>query len=93
MQQHRYKMTVEHIEDKNGHSINEKPMVFNMASHDDIAEILSKMQNSFDENTNMRLIVGLKLLGEVILENKNQPFFNQLDPHFREIMKVVKGKK
>ena len=36
--------------------------------------------------------VGLKLMGEVMLENKEHPLFAELKPHFMEIMKAVKWK-
>ena len=40
-----------------------------------------------------RFAVGLKLMGEVMLENKEHPLFAELKPHFMEMMKVIKGKK
>ena len=94
MKQHQYKITVQHISDKDGNSVNEPPLICDMHTHDNLAEILAKShQLDLSENDRLRLVLGLKLLGELILENKNQPLFNELLPHFGEIIKMVKGKK
>ncbi|MBP3220912.1 MAG: DUF3861 family protein [Neisseriaceae bacterium] len=94
MKQHQYKITVQHISDKDGNSVNEPPLICDMPTHDNLADILAKTDtNIVSGNDALRLALGLKLLGELILENKNQAFFKELSPHFGEIMKIVKGKK
>ena len=94
MKHHRYRITVEHIADKDGASVQEAPIVFETPSHDDIAQTVQRAQQGqgLDEATAQRMTVGLKLLGEVILEHRGHVFFDALGTHFREIMKAVKGK-
>ena len=94
MKQHHYTITVQHITDKDGNSVNEPPLICDMPTHDNLADILAKTDtNIVSGNDALRLALGLKLLGELILENKNQAFFNDLAVHFGEIMKIVKGRK
>ncbi|MBQ6657215.1 MAG: DUF3861 domain-containing protein [Ottowia sp.] len=94
MKHHRYRITVEHLADKEGAPAQEAPIVFEAPSHDDIAQTVQRAQQGqgLDEVTAQRMTVGLKLLGEVILENRSNAFFDALGTHFREIMKTVKGK-
>lgn len=94
MKHHRYRITVEHLADKEGAPVQEAPIVFEAPSHDDIAQTVQRAQQGqgLDEVTAQRMTVGLKLLGEVILENRSNAFFDALGTHFREIMKTVKGK-
>ena len=94
MKQHHYTITVQHMSDKDGNSVNEPPLICDMPTHDNLADILAKTDSTIvSGNDALRLALGLKLLGELILENKNQAFFKELSPHFGEIMKIVKGKK
>lgn len=94
MKHHRYRITVEHIADKDGAPVLEAPIVFDAPSHDDIALTVQRAQQGqgLDAAAAQRMVVGLKLLGEVILENRGQAFFDALGAHFKEIMKTVKGK-
>ncbi|MBR6975828.1 MAG: DUF3861 domain-containing protein [Ottowia sp.] len=94
MKHHRYRITVEHLADKDGAPVQEVPIVFEAPSHDDIAQTVQRAQQGqeLDEATAQRMVVGLKLLGEVILENRGNAFFDALGTHFRDIMKAVKGK-
>ncbi|MBR5941687.1 MAG: DUF3861 family protein [Neisseriaceae bacterium] len=54
---------------------------------------MKKNPHDFNQETATRFVIGLKLLGEVLLENRQHSFFSQFEPHFREIMHIVKGKK
>lgn len=96
MKQHHYKVTVERVLDAEGNAVNEEPLIFDMPSREKISDILAHFEENpqdFDKETIIRFVVGLRLVGEVLLENRKHPFFSQLEPHFREIMHTVKGKK
>ncbi|MGX2949909.1 DUF3861 domain-containing protein [Ursidibacter sp. B-7004-1] len=95
MKQHQYRIRVEYLADAKGNVVECEPLVFNAPNHDDIFQIIDKISQREDFTPEMaqRFIVGLKLMGEVMLENKNHALFDQLKPHFLEMMKIIKGKK
>ncbi|MBR1375754.1 MAG: DUF3861 domain-containing protein [Cardiobacteriaceae bacterium] len=96
MKQHHYRVTVERVLDADGNAVEEEALIFDMPSREKISDILAHYQEKpqdFEQETAVRFVVGLRLLGEVLLENRKHPFFSQLEPHFREIMHTVKSKK
>ena len=95
MKKHQYRVTVEHVADKEGNPIQREPLQFSAPNHDDSFEIVAriKQRGDMDEETAVRFAVGLKLFSETALENKDLPLFVVLKPHLTEIMQIVKGKK
>ena len=95
MKQHQYKITLEHLADHEGNIVEPKKIEFSAPNHDDIFAIIDKMKNKegVEEQMAQRFAVGLKLFSEVMIENRKNPLFEQLTPHFREMMKIIKGKK
>ena len=94
MKQHSYRITVEHLRDAKGEpSRYEAPLQFDVGNHDDIFEIVERVRRreDFNENTNTALAVGLKLFSEVMLENRGNPLFEDLMPHFSAFMKKLKS--
>ncbi len=93
MKQHQYHVTVQHLADAQGNpsSYTEK-IEFNTGNHDDLFIVLDRLQKAelFDEGTTKSFAVGLKLFGEVMLENKNNPLFKDFKPQFLEFMKNMK---
>lgn len=92
MKQHRYRITVEHVADAKGQPSTHEPLQFDAVSHDDIIAIARRMQGrgDFDANTAAQLAIGLKLFGEVVLENRALPMFAALRPQLSEFMKALK---
>lgn len=92
MKQHRYRVTVEHLADAKGAASTHEPLVFGAVSHDDIIAIARRMQarGDFDADTAAQLAVGIKLFGEIVLENRAEPMFAALRPHFSAFMKELK---
>ncbi|PJK09176.1 hypothetical protein CO614_01820 [Lysobacteraceae bacterium NML120232] len=95
MKQHQFRVTVEYLADADGHPVQSAPLQFNAPNHDNILEIVERIAQREDFTPEMaaRFAVGLKLMGEVMLENRTQPLFVELKPHFMEMMKIIKGKK
>ena len=94
MKQHHYKITVEHIADSKGQpSTYAAPMIFDAYNHDDLFKVLEKIQekNLFAEDKTKAFVVGLKLFGETLLENKANPLFKDFLPEFIEFMKKLKS--
>ena len=92
MKRHHYKVTLEHLADPEGNVPGVEPMQFEVMNHDDIFAMVEKLAGSgrFDGDTSRALVVGLKLFGEVMLENKQDPLFANLRPHFAEFMRELK---
>jgi hypothetical protein len=93
MKQHRYRITVEHLADAAGApATNEPPLQFDVGNHDDIFAIVERVRarGDFDAQTATAFAVGLKLFGEVMLEQRGHPLFAEFAPHFRDFMKRLK---
>lgn len=95
MKKHQFRITLEHTADKDGTPVADEPLVFQVPNHDNIFDIvkLTEQREGFTPEMAQRFAVGLKLMGEVMMENKDNPLFAELKPHFMEMMKVIKGKK
>ena len=94
MKQHQYQVTLKHLADAKGQpSIYSEDLVFQANNHDDIFAIVQHMQKAklFDDETTMALVVGMKLFGEVMLENREHPLFNEFFPEFVKLIKKLKN--
>lgn len=92
MKQHQYHVTLTHITDTDGNTVEE----FNAPNHDDLFTVLDKVrqkQPEIEQEILYRFVVGLKMMNEVVLENRKHEFFAQFSPSIREIMMILKGKK
>ncbi|WP_455647907.1 DUF3861 domain-containing protein [Lonepinella koalarum] len=92
MKQHLYRITVEHLADADGNPVDATPLQFNAPNHDEISRIIDYIQGrgQFSDTDAQRFAVGLKLMGEVILEGKDNAFCKELRPYFGDLMKIVK---
>ncbi|WP_032092222.1 MULTISPECIES: DUF3861 domain-containing protein [Pasteurellaceae] len=93
MKQHQYRINVQYLSDHEGQPVNQD-ITFEAPNHDNLFNIIAmtEQREGFTPEMAQRFVVGLKLLGEVMLENRDNPLFRQLRPHFMEMMKVIKGK-
>lgn len=92
MKQHQYRVTVEHLADADGASSTDAPLAFAVGNHDNILTIVERMRGrgDFSDASATALAVGLKLFGQVMLENKDHPLFADFKPHFQQFMKELK---
>ena len=92
MKGHLYRLTLEHLEDPKGNPVDKPPMQFEVKNHDDLYDIVEKVQNKglFDADEATALAIGLKLFREVMLHHRDNAVFKELDPHFSEFMKAFK---
>ncbi len=93
MKNHKYKISVNHIEDKDGNPVSGRSFDFIVENHDEIIEIIGRIQNTnqFEGDDAAAFAVGLKLFGEVMLKNKDNLLFTEFKPHFIEFMKKLKS--
>jgi len=96
MKQHRYRITLEHLSTAKGEPGTHEPLTFEARNHDDLFEIISRMRAKgllAEPDQAASLALGLKLLAEVTLENRDDPFFAELRGPLRDFIgKVKKGK-
>jgi len=93
VKQHRYRITVEHLADAKGNpSTWPEPLRFEAGNHDDVLAIVERVRQRGDlpPDSATALAVGLKLFGEVMLENRGHPLFEEFAPHFRGFMQRLK---
>jgi len=93
MKQHRYRITVEHLSDVRGEpSTYAEPLRFEAGNHDDVFAVVERVRARGDlpPDSATAFAVGLKLFGEVMLENRGHPLFADFAPQFGEFMKTLK---
>lgn len=83
---------MEHLADAQGAPSIHKPLQFEVGNHDDIISVIEKPRTRGDlsEDAATAFGVGLKLFGEVMLENRDHPLFSSFRPHFASFMKELK---
>jgi hypothetical protein len=94
MKGHLYRITVEHLEDNKGNPVARAPMVFETKNHDDLFDIVERIRakDLFDPEVSRSFTIGLKLFREVMLHNRGNTVFTELDPHMSEFMKALKNR-
>lgn len=92
MKGHLYRITLEHLEDAKGNPVEKPPMTFDVKNHDDLYDIVSRVQakSLFDPEEARAFTIGLKLFREVMLHNRGIEAFQELDPHMSQFMKALK---
>ena len=92
MKKHLYRVTVEYLADADGQPVDAAPLQFAAPNHDDVFALVAKMRqcSGIGADDAARFVVGLKLMSEAMLENKDDPLFVALKPHFGEFMKTLK---
>jgi len=92
MNSYRYRITVEKLADAKGEAVHGQSLSFYAANHDDILEIVSKLQAKlpFDAGTAASLGVGLKLFSEVAPVHRNNPLFAEVRPALSDFIQQLK---
>lgn len=91
-----YKLTIEGQTDPHGEPFGSEPLELTFTNHDDIFKIIemAKSKNQFDDPAvSTQFVLGLKMFGEIMLNDRKNPLFEDLIPAWGEFMKKLKGKK
>lgn len=90
--QHRYKISIDHIQNADGTVPDDEIFTFDFSSHDELFEIIEKLKSRADVGPEKAapLGLGIKLFGGIMLANKKQDLFKNLMPHFAAFMKNLK---
>ncbi|HGM6859522.1 DUF3861 domain-containing protein [Serratia rubidaea] len=91
---HRFRITVEALSDRKGAPVEKTPLVFEVENHDDILDIVERIQRredlAFGQEKSAAFAVGLKLFSEVMIENRKHPVFAPLRDAFKAFMVGLK---
>ncbi|MFZ4550438.1 MAG: DUF3861 domain-containing protein [Aquabacterium sp.] len=93
MTSHRYKITVEKLDDPDAPTAAPPaPLQFEAGSHDDIFVVAERLRahQAIDPQEAARMAVGIKLFGGLLLEKRTQSPFKELFPAFGDFMKQLK---
>lgn len=85
---YRYRITVEALTDNAA----QPHLSFETVNHDDIMAVVQRIDGkiALDANATRAFAVGLKLFGETILQNRENPLFQQIRPAFGDFMRTLK---
>lgn len=94
MKGHRYRLTLEYLEDAKGQPEERPPLQFETKNHDDLYAIVERVKAKGlfeDADDATAFAIGLKLFREVMLQHRKLELFRELDPHFSSFMKAFKA--
>lgn len=89
---HRYRVTVQPI-DRADVARNDNAIVFEVSNHDDLLEILARIENRrlLPEDEAAPFAIGLKLFTEVLIRHRREPLFAELGEAMARFMTRLKG--
>jgi hypothetical protein len=93
MKKHQYRVTVEQLAGE-GSSLPERaPLSFVARCHDDLLAIVERSQQRglLAADDAAAMAVGLKLLGEIVLEHRNDPLYSELAQGIGAFIKKLKS--
>lgn len=93
MKKNVYHIEVKPIADKDGNDLShQSPIEFGFECHDDLLQIIERVKtlDGLTDEQKIPFALGLKMLGETILENRKHPLFTELGPAFGQFMKQMK---
>jgi hypothetical protein len=88
-----YRVILEHTYSPKDEEL-QQPVVIEVDNHDNIFNIIKvlKERDLFsDDIQSAEFAIGLKLFSEVMLRNRENPLFEELQPAFKDFMKKLKG--
>lgn len=90
---YKFKITVEKIDDQ-GITSADARLQFEVDNHDDILGIAERVRakNWLKESDANSLAVGVKLFTEVLLKNRSEPLFKELQPAITKFMAGLKSR-
>lgn len=86
MSNHKFRITVESVADADENPVN-TPLIFTVENHDDIIALAERG----DDDRARAFLVGLKLFGETMLQDRDNPLYAEIQPAFGTFMKKLKA--
>ena len=92
---HKYKLTLEEISLAEEDNVGNEPLTLEFDNHDNLFNIISAVKSKAifeDENQSTEFAIGLKMFTEVVLKNRDNELFKELQPAIGAFMKKLKSK-
>jgi hypothetical protein len=91
---HRFRISVEKIDDPAGHTGTSAALAFEVENHDDIFAIVDRVRagTAFSVDEATALALGVKLLGGVVLAHRRAPLFADIQPALRGFIGNLKSR-
>ncbi|MDR0701526.1 MAG: DUF3861 domain-containing protein [Azoarcus sp.] len=91
MEKYRYRITLEQLDAAPAETAS-RTLQFGFGNHDDIFAILGRLERrgDFAVQDIPQFVVGLKLLGNILMTNKENALFASFKSHFVEFMRELK---
>jgi hypothetical protein len=91
--QHHYRLTLEHLEASAPDQPLHEALQLDFTNHDDVFAIVQRVQaaNFLPPEQAAELALGVKLLGNVLLANREHPLFMELGQSFKEFVQKLKA--
>ena len=91
MPKHKFRITVESVADGTQNPVNAPALVFTAENHDDIIALVARTGATDDKAR--AFLVGLKLFGEAMLQDRDNPLYAEILPQFGAFMKKLKAQR
>lgn len=91
---HQYRLQLDYLTDTKGEKQQTEPVQIEFENHDNIfaiIEILKEKDPFENKDQAVEFAIGLKMFGEVMIKNRNNPLFQELMPAFGIFMKKLKS--
>lgn len=92
--EHRYRITLEHIAGPREDTPLHPPLTFEDGNHDDLFTIIQRQRGSGrfgSEDEATAFVVGLKLLSEAVLRNRDDALLQQLKAPLGDFIRQLKA--
>lgn len=94
VREHRYRITLEHLATPREDTERHAPLVFEDGNHDDIFRIVDLQRRSgrfASDDEAAAFALGLKLLSEAVLRNREDPLLQQLKAPIGDFIRQLKA--
>jgi hypothetical protein len=89
-----YEVSFKQLKNREGEPVDQQAINFVFQNHDDVSKIvetLSEAKLFKEQSETEQFVVGLKLLGDILMKNRDMELFSELQPAFVNFMKKLKG--
>ncbi|RNL50258.1 DUF3861 domain-containing protein [Pedobacter jejuensis] len=91
----KYKLTLEELALANENDLTNGPLTLEFDNHDNLFNIINAVKSKGifeDENQSTEFAIGLKMFTEVLLKNRENELFKELQPAIGAFMKKLKSR-
>ena len=93
MKEHRYAVTLTHLETADGEKPGRETLKLEVGNHDDIFRIMDLTEKAgiLPPEEARAFVLGLKLFADVTMKHRDEPLFAGMKPQLTEIIRSLKS--